>query len=145
MAPAPIRGNTGKFMSPYRADGTPTAWVDKAILAKTAGDVGQAAGKKGGEMALKQVPIAGGMLGGMAGKETGRQIAVAAAGGWEFIQSSSDLSFNNIDDLAVYLYAKHSSDPKYRDALVATEGVYPDLTEHFEKAIRTAPRKPATP
>lgn len=144
LLPTPINGNTGKFMFPYKANGSPTPWVDKAILAKTAGAVGQEAGKKGGEAALKSVPIAGGLLGGMAGKETGRQIAVAAAGGWDFINSSSDVSFNNLDDLAVYLYAKYSSDAKYRDALESTEGIYPELTERFDKAIRTAPRKPAT-
>ncbi|MCX5660489.1 MAG: hypothetical protein NTW19_12310 [Planctomycetota bacterium] len=144
LLPTPISGNTGKYMSPYKANGTPTPWVDKAILAKLAGNVGKEAGKKGGEMALNQVPIAGGLLGGMAGKETGRQIAVAAAGGWDFINSSSDLSFNSLDDLAVYLYAKHSSDAKYRDAIESTEGIYPDLTDRFEKAIRTAPRKPVT-
>ena len=40
--------------------------------------------------------------------------AVAAAGGMEFIKTTSDMSFNTADELAVHLQAKHAAlDPDF--------------------------------
>ncbi|MDA1000967.1 MAG: hypothetical protein O2807_10705 [bacterium] len=139
QAPAPIQGNGGKFMSPYTSDGVLAKWVDKAISVKAGAAVGSVAGAMVGREVLKQIPFVGGILGQTAGKAIGHEIAISSIGGMEFIKKTSDLSFNSLQDMAVYLYAKHSKHPHYKAALDATFQVYPDLQQAYDPAIRKAP------
>ncbi len=128
-APEPIYGNTGKYMSPFTEDGTIAPWVEKSMAAAAGAGLGGAVGAYAGQKALEQVPFFGGLLGSMAGKAAGREIALSAAGGWDFIRANSDLSFNSLDDMARYLQAHHASHPQYAEVLKATYEIYPELQQ----------------
>ena len=140
VAPEPIYGNTGKFMSAYTSDDVLAEWVDCAIKAKDASSIGGAAGAFAGQEALKQIPFVGGILGDAVGKKIGLEIAIKAAGGWDHIRQTSDLSFNSPDNLAVYLYVKHSRDEHYQDALNAEFSIYPDFKQEYSDALIKASR-----
>lgn len=138
--PIPIEGNSGKYMCPFTSDDVVAEWVDKAVQAKLAGSVGGAIGNYAGAKALEQVPFIGGFLGEAVGKKIGTEVAIKSAGGREFIAQTSDISFDNVDDLAVYLYVKHSSNQSYNDALQATYAIYPELKERYSIALTNASR-----
>jgi len=146
VAPQPIPDNSGKIMCPYTQDGVAAKWVDKALNAKAGSAIGKTAGAFIGAKAFEQIPFVGGLFGSMVGEAIGRKIAISAAGGWDFIKANSDLSFNNVDDMAVFLYAtycgKHEHYPKVLDA---TMEIYPDLRKRYMNAIMRAPRKPPAP
>ena len=139
--PEPIQGNTGKYMCPYTADGTVTEWVVKAKNAKMFKDVFAAAGAYAGTQAVNAVPIIGGILGHWLGKKVGHEVAIQAAGGRNFIKSKSDLSFDNAEDEAVYMYARHSTQEEYLKVLKVTGSVYPELQKKYAKAIKKAELK----
>lgn len=143
VAPAPVPDNSGKFMAPYTTDGVVAEWVDKAIKAKMGAAIGSHVGAYAGQKALEQVPFIGGFIGEKAGKAIGREIAVKSAGGWDSIKQSSDLSFNSVDDLAVWMYAKYSENEHYAQVLEATQGIYPELVERYAPAIHLAAGKAA--
>ncbi|MBN2563889.1 MAG: hypothetical protein JXQ75_23485 [Phycisphaerae bacterium] len=138
--PSPIQGNSGKYMCPFTSDNTVAEWVDKGVAARFGSAVGGTVGAYAGSQALKQVPFIGGMLGDAAGKSIGRKIAIDSAGGWDYIKSTSDLSFNSVDDLAVYIYARHSSRKDYNNVFKLTSEIYPDLQKRYLKAIQNARR-----
>lgn len=140
VAPQPIYGNTGEFMSPYTEDGVVAGWVDKAVNAKLGAAIGSQAGAYAGRKLMENVPFFGGMLGQKVGDAAGRKIAIEASGGWEYIKESSDLSFNSLNDLAVYMYAHHSSHPDYQKVLEATWEIYPELQTAYMPAIMNASR-----
>lgn len=139
-APEPIQGNTGKYMSPYTTDEVLAEWVDKAIKARAAGSIGGAVGAYAGAKALEQIPFVGGIIGEKVGKKIGQEIAIKCAGGREFICQSSDLSFNSLDDMAVYLYVKHSTHEHYQEALKAASGIYPEFQQGYHMALAKASR-----
>jgi hypothetical protein len=158
VAPTPVAGNTGKYMSPYTAAGEPAAWVAKA-QGSAAGAVGGAVGNYVGDKVADKVaeqataklatmvPVPGlGLLAGRAAKAAtsaaAKGVTQAAVGGGEaFIKSSSDLSFNSVQDLAIYLYVNHSSRPDYAAALAATAAVYPDFQASYLPAVQSASLK----
>lgn len=139
--PKPIDGNSGKFMCPYTSDGTVTIWVEKGIYASVGSAVGKYAGRKAGEKSLEQVPLIGGFLGKKAGESLGREAALALVGGREFIKENSDLSFNDIDDLIVYLYVNYTENEHWNKVYKLTKDIYPKLETRWVKAIKKA-RKP---
>jgi hypothetical protein len=128
-------------MAPYTSDGVVADWVDKAVKAKMGSAVGGALGAYAGQKALEQVPFIGGFLGEKAGNAIGREVAISASGGWDNIKKTSDLSFNSVDELAVWMYAKYATNEHYADVLSATEAIYPELTERYVPAIMGAGSK----
>ena len=95
------------------------------------------AGEEAGKALVSRVPF-GGLLGGAAkskGKELG---AVVAVGGPEFIKSSSDLSFNTLEDYAVYLHVKHANDGEFPKALATAIAIYPPLEKGYPAALKAA-------
>jgi hypothetical protein len=142
LAPVPIQGNTGKYMSPYTSDGVVAEWVDKGVNARIGAGVGSAAGSYVGSQVMGQIPFVGGMLGQAVGDEAGRQVAISMSGGEEYIRKTSDLSFNSIDELAVWLYAVHSTDKEHFDQVFKeTCSIYPELTDRYMPAIQSARRR----
>jgi hypothetical protein len=143
VAPTPIPSNTGKYLSPYTSDGTVAEWVVKGRAAKLGGAIGGFAGRKAGEAAVGQVPIIGGWLGGKAGDKAGREIALGWVGGESALRASSDLSFDRIDDMIVFLYANHydETNKDWRETFDLTKAIYPDVEKHWSSAIKHAPRK----
>lgn len=139
-APAPIMGTTGKFMSPYTEDGTVAAWVEKGRSASAGAGIGGFVGAQAGQKLASNIPFVGGMLGQAVGESAGRAVALKMVGGEEFIRANSDMSFNNIDDLAVYMYVKNSSHKDFAEALKLTQDIYPELKTRYYQAIMTASR-----
>jgi hypothetical protein len=139
-APQPIVGNTGKYMSPYTEDGTVAAWVEKGKSASAGASVGAFVGAQAGQKLAENIPFVGGMLGQAIGESAGRAIALKMVGGEEFIRANSDLSFNSVNDLAVYMYATNSNHKDYQEALKLTQEIYPDLKQAYLPAITLASR-----
>jgi hypothetical protein len=132
-----INGNSGRYMSPYTSDGVTAEWVNKAInadIGATAGSgVGAAAGAYAANKALESIPFAsvfGGMLGSAAGESIGRETAIEASGGWDFIRSTSDQSFSSLSDMAEYLRTVYGNEPTYADVVAATAQVYPEFADY---------------
>lgn len=139
IPPTPKFDNTGLYMCPYTQDGVLAEWVDMAINAK----LGSAVGGGTSALAAQQATatVAGGQLGGMVGSSVGRSIAINACGGKDFIKATSDLSFNNLNDLAIYMYAVFSTHEHYDGALDATMAIYPELSHRYYNAIKMARKK----
>lgn len=136
-APEPLAGADGKYVLPVNADGTLTAWAEKALAAQ----LGNIAGEQAGTAAAKglgSVVPGGGLAGGFLkkkGKETG---AMTALGGSEFVKQASSLSFDSISDYAVYLHAKLAGTENYTQAVQAAIALYPDLEKSYVGNISKA-------
>jgi hypothetical protein len=139
--PTPIEGTAGKYMCPFTSDGVTAGWVTKSMQVKAASAVGSMAGNYAGQKAMEQVPFIGGFLGKKAGAAVGRSVALKAIGGEEFLKSSSDLSFNSLQDMSVYIYAKYSAAPEYPKILDATYAIYPEMKDVYFAAVAGAPTK----
>jgi hypothetical protein len=138
-APEPRYNNKGKFLLPYTSEGEPTEWADKILQAEAAKFVGDKAGDMAVNALASKVPF-GGLAGGFVKKKAKESAAVMAMGGKKFIKKTSDLSFNNLDDYAVYLQARHGSDPDFKMMLAAAMGLYPDLEHRYTIAVKKAYR-----
>lgn len=134
----PIEDNSGKYMSPITSDNLPAEWVDNSINAKIGAGVGAAAGAVVGAKLLENIPLVGGFLGSKVGDYAGRKIAISAAGGEEFIKESSDLSFNNLENMSVYLYASYGENPNYAQVVDAASEIYPELKQVNYSALMKA-------
>lgn len=137
-APKPIIGNSGKFMSPYTEDGTVAAWVEKGRNASAGANIGGFVGAQAGAKLAENIPFVGGILGQHIGETAGRAIAVKMAGGEEFIRANSDLSFNSVNEMAVYMYAKNSTHKDFAEALKLAQEIYPELKTAYYPAIINA-------
>ena len=131
-----VPDNSGAFLSPYTSDGVTAEWVNKAInanLGATAGSaVGGVAGAYAANKALESIPFAGvfgGMLGSGAGKSIGRNTAIEASGGWDFIRATSDQSFRSLTDLASYLRTTYGTEASFNEVMQAASQVYPELAD----------------
>jgi len=140
IPPKPISDNSGEYMCPYTQDGMVAPWCDKGINASIGSTVGKTAGAYLGSKALEQVPFIGGFLGSKAGDAVGRKVAIEASGGWEYIKETSDLSFNSLEDMAVWLYVTKSNNEHYQETFKAAGQIYPELNKIFYSAIKDAPR-----
>lgn len=138
VAPSPLENSSGKYMSPYTSDEVVAEWVDKAINAKVGASIGSTAGRMAGEKMMENVPFVGGFLGKSMGESMGRRIALESVGGEDFIRETSDLSFNNVNDLALFLFVEHSQRENFQSVLSATQEIYPDLKTAYEPAVRRA-------
>lgn len=132
-APAPIQGNAGKFMSPFTTDGVTAEWVTKAMKVQASGAIGEAAGQIAANQLLSNIPFAG-MFAGKATKSLARSAAMKSIGGEEFLKSSSDLSFNSLQEMAAHMYAFHSSHAEYPQIVKATSAIYPDFSAVYVSA-----------
>jgi hypothetical protein len=152
IATTPISGNSGNYMSPFTATGGIAPWAVK-VEATTdngsdlAANVGGAVGQEVGRKALDFIPFG---LGGMVGREVGSQAGRSATRttiqprvpSAEEARATSDLSFNTADELAVYMYARHSSHREYARILALTKTVYPALARVYTSAIEQAAKSP---
>jgi hypothetical protein len=143
VAPKPIPSGTGKFVSPYTSDGTIAEWVVKGRAAKLGGAVGSMAGQKAGEKVASQVPIFGSWLGGKVGNKAGREIALKWVGGEAAMRATSDISFDSIDDLIVYLYTEGypAKSKDWAEVYDLTTAIYPELADRWSDAISNARRR----
>jgi hypothetical protein len=143
-APRPIYDNTGKYLCPYTSDGTVAEWVDKGLNARLGSSIGGFAGKQAGKKAasaLETLPGIGSWLGQKAGEATGRRVAITMCGGMDAMRATSDLSFNSVDDLAVWLYVNHSTEEGYSGVLSLASEIYPGLRNDYLKALKKASKE----
>jgi hypothetical protein len=126
------------FMSPYTVVGTVALWVEKGRSASAGSAVGGFLGAQAGQKMAEQIPFFGGMIGKAVGESAGRAVALKMVGGEEFIRANSDMSFNTVQDLAVYMYAKNSSHKDFAAVLKLTQEIYPDLKTGYYPAIYNA-------
>jgi len=136
-APQPLTNNKGKYYVPYNAEGQITEWATKTLNTQVGAAIGAKAGEEAGKHLAAKVPF-GGLASGMMKKKGKEMGAVAAIGGTEYIKKTSALSFNNLDDMAVYMHVKHGSSGDYAQALAAAMAIYPALEGGYDGAIRGA-------
>jgi hypothetical protein len=136
-APLPLTSNKGKYFVPYNAEGQITEWATKTLNTQLGAAIGAKAGEEAGKQVASRVPF-GGLASGLMKKKGKEMGAVAAIGGTEYIRKTSALSFNNLDDLAVYMHVKHGSSGDYAQALAAAMAIYPALETSYDRAIRGA-------
>lgn len=119
-----------------------TAWATKTLNAKLGSLAGEKAGEQAGKALASKVPFGGFASGLMKnkGKEMG---AMAAIGGADFIKKSSSVSFNNLEDYAVYLHVKYSTNGDYTQALAAAMAIYPSLETGYDNAVKSAYQRAA--
>lgn len=141
VAPKPIIGNTGKYMSPYTEDGTVAAWVEKGRSASAGASIGGFLGAQAGQKVAENIPFVGGLLGQAIGESAGRAIALKMVGGEEFVRANSDLSFNSVEEMAVYMYAKNSGHKDFEEALKLAQEIYPELKTAYYPAILNASQR----
>lgn len=141
-APKPLEGNGGAFMSPFTSDGVTAEWVTKAMKVQASGDIGGAVGQVAADQLLGNIPFAG-LFAGKATKALARSAAMKSIGGEAFLKSSSDLSFNTLEDMAKYMYAFHSSHPEYARIVKATAAIYPDFATVYAVYPQTPMPAPA--
>jgi hypothetical protein len=137
VAPQPLASNKGKYFLPYNAEGQLTEWATKTFSTQVGAALGAKAGEEAGKQLASRVPF-GGLASGLMKKKGKEMGAVAAIGGAKFIQKTSSVSFNNLDDLAVYMHVKHGSSGDYAQALAAAMAIYPSLETGYDAAIRNA-------
>ena len=137
VAPAPQTNQAGPYFLPYNSKGEMTEWANKAINAQVGAALGAKAGEEAGKAVTSRIPF-GGLLNGAAknkGKELG---AIAAVGGTEFIKTSSDQSFANLDDYAVHLHVTHAGNANFAQALATAMAIYPSLEKSYQPSIKGA-------
>lgn len=142
-APPPLEGNHGRFMSPYTSDGVLAEWVNNARNAEMGASIGGMAGAYAGQKLAENIPFIGGWIGQEIGNTVGREIALEMAGGEEVIRGTSDISFNSLEELSVWMYVTHSSHPHYQDALESAMSIYPDLKTVYTQALYSASANPS--
>lgn len=117
-APQPIEGTHGTYMCPYTSDGTVAKWVEKGMNVK----IGKAAGTAIGSELLKNIPF-----GDQLGRAAGRAIAIKMMGGMEYIKENSDLSFNDIKKMRLYLWVVYSNNEHYHKVIDLMSEIYPEV------------------
>ena len=50
----------------------------------------------------------------------------------------TDISFNTVDELSVWMYAKYSTNEHYAEVLKATQEIYPEMKQRYFAAIQAA-------
>jgi len=147
VVPEPIEGTEGEYMSPFTFYGTVAPWVEKGTTAMIGARLGSAAGQRTGSAALSAVPIVGGWLGNKAGEKIGREVALKLIGGEEYIESTSDMSFDEIENMIIFLYSSYSDHEEYEEIMSLTASIYPEMggsdgwQREFRDVLKDAPRK----
>ena len=138
--PSPLPDSSGKYVSPYTSTSELTGWAEKALTASAVSAVtGKAADKALGKLGGK-LGMVGGLFKNKAKQKSQSAAAAAAVGGWDFVRETSDVSFDRLDDLAVYLHVVHGQDAGFQEALAAAMSVYPSLEKTYQPSIQAAYR-----
>jgi hypothetical protein len=140
VSPAPLQGNAGKYLNPYLVDGTLAPWAEKGVHTSR---LGAAMGGLVASEMIGYVDVTG-LASQGADTAIKQQGAISAAGGKEYMKSTSDTSFDRREDFAVYLYVNHSTKELYKKALELMKEIYPDMGSNYESDVRNAPKKPVT-
>lgn len=146
--PKPISGKKGKYLCPITAAGTVAAWAQGGATERNNGsdlaaNLGGAIGRQVANKALDFVPFGlGGLIGQQLGESVGRSATSKPAElpTEDAMKASSDISFNSSDALALYMYAKYSTQKDYFRVLALTQQIYPELSKSYFTALEKASR-----
>ena len=136
-APEPLPDASGKFVSPYLADGEVTPWAEKSINAEAGALAGEVAGDKAADTIAKKIPF-GGLMRNKTKDIATSAGAATALGGWDEIRAGSDQSFEKMKDLSVFLHVTHGDEPGYDETLAAAMYLYPELKKGYKKSLTSA-------
>jgi hypothetical protein len=140
LTPNYIEGNTGKYLSPFTSDLVVADWVDKSIDAGIGANLGGLIGTHLGRQILSEIPFVGASMGKEIGESVGHNMALNAIGGEGFLRESSDISFDSLQNMAIYLFKFNSEHPSYLQAVKATMVLYPQLKRTYNESIIHAQR-----
>jgi len=132
-----ICGNKGRYMSPFTPDGTLSKWVDKGLNIKAGQLTGMALGGVAGKIVAPDSPL-GAVFAASVGAAVGRELAIELFGGWDYIHDTTQMSFDHLDEMAVYLYREFHTKPTYANGMKAAFLVYPRLREVYPVVVRAA-------
>jgi hypothetical protein len=133
VTPMPREDSQGQYLSPYTSDDVVAAWVQKGMNAK----VGKAAGSLATQKALEKIPFAS-LFASRAGEAVGRAAALKLVGGLEYMKTTTDLSFDSLDDLVVYTYARHSTHVDYPKVINLVGEIYPKFSKQQHSILLNA-------
>jgi hypothetical protein len=136
-APTPKANTKGKYLLPYNTNGELTEWATKTFNVKLGAMAGEKAGGMAGNAVASKVPL-GGLASGFMKKKGKEMGAVAALGGQKYITSTSSMSFDKLDDYAVYLQVTHGKEAGLQQALAAAMAIYPELEAGYDVAVNKA-------
>lgn len=122
VAVAPVKSGAGAYVSPIKADGTLAPWVAEGT-GKISGFKEYEDGKRVRAFLLPPVPN---MFIEMYGDKEARERIVNAFGGWNYIRSTSDISFNSATDLKDYINSFIGRDV-HSTAWAAATWLYPEF------------------
>jgi len=136
-APAPLLDKSGHYFLPVNANGEMAEWAAKTLNVQLGALAGAKAGEAAGKQVASHVPF-GGLASGLIKNKAKELGAVTAVGGYDFIKKTSELSFNNLEDYAVYLHVSQGGGASYTEAVAAAMAIYPDLEKSYDTSIRNA-------
>ena len=132
--PEPLDGARGEYLSAYRLDGSLTEWAQKMLEAKPDGFSFGDCKKKSQKLTISGFSLGGGGK----GSSCITKVAVKSAGGKRAVAKTTELSFERLDNLAIYLHAMHRNDETYEQALALTLTLYPELEDRYHRTILKA-------
>jgi hypothetical protein len=135
LLPQPRSDANGEFLSPFTSDEVVAPWVEKGIAAGIGAEVGSLVGQK----AMENVPVFGGLLGDSVGRSIGRSAAIEMVGGMDFMRSTTDMSFDEINDLIIYTWVKYENHPSYPKVIDLIGKIYPEFSANYTAALTNAP------
>lgn len=143
--PVYIPSNQGKYMSPYTHDGVLADWVDKGVgvkagaqLGKTA--LGTTAGVIGDKYGGDIIGILGRTVGQLVGSAAARAATMKRIGGYEYVQATSDISFNSLRAMANFLRDNYRRHPHFALAIDLTAEIYPEFGSNYAHWVKEAAR-----
>lgn len=148
--------NNGLFMSPFRQEGTIALWIDQCKNLEIGSEAGKVTGAGVGaaaseyatskaveyatEKAVGNIPLVGGLLGGFLGKKVGESVGEKAARKTtvdiDFLKNTSNVSYDNIEDMAYSLTANYSTHTEYKEVIKYATYQYPQLGPALSKIGR---------
>lgn len=126
----PMEGTSGRYMAPFTSDEVTAEWVTKAMSVQTTGQIGSTVGQVAGDQLLSNIPFAG-LFAGKASKALARSAALESIGGEKFLVETSDQSFDDLNDMASWMYAYYGEREDYGEIVKATVAIYPEFADAY--------------
>jgi hypothetical protein len=124
VAPEPRDDSQGKYLSPYTSDDVVAPWVEKGLTA----NVGKVVGSIATQKVLENIPFAS-LFANRAGEAVGRAAALKMVGGMKYMRSTTDISFDELEDMVVYTYVRHSKHVDYPKVVKLVGDIYPEFSK----------------
>lgn len=144
--PVYIPNNQGRYMSPYTHDGVLADWVDKGVSVKAGSQLGKTtlgatAGALGDHYGGDIIGILGRTIGQLVGNAAARAATMKRIGGYEYVQATSDISFNSLRAMAYFLRENYRRHPHFALAIDLTAEIYPEFGSNYAHWVKEAARR----